>query len=69
MGRDPELWHPVTDPPQSPVERRRIQKAKAVCAVCPVRRECLAYAIRTDQRSGIWGGMTFRERGKPGPAS
>jgi WhiB family redox-sensing transcriptional regulator len=37
-------------------------KAKAVCGRCPVRRECLDWAIGTDQRHGIWGGMSRPER-------
>jgi WhiB family redox-sensing transcriptional regulator len=40
----------------------RIAKAKAVCARCPVRDACLAYALDTDQWFGIWGGLTEDER-------
>jgi WhiB family transcriptional regulator, redox-sensing transcriptional regulator len=39
--------------------------AKAVCAGCPVRTECLDYALDTpaDARlPGIWGGTSERER-------
>jgi len=36
--------------------------AKAVCARCPVRDACLEYALATEQRFGIWGGMSERER-------
>jgi WhiB family redox-sensing transcriptional regulator len=42
----------------------RIQAAKQVCAVCPVKAECGEWAIQTDQDFGIWGGMTERERKK-----
>lgn len=38
------------------------KRAKAVCATCPVRAECLAHAIAHDERYGIWGGTTGRER-------
>jgi WhiB family transcriptional regulator, redox-sensing transcriptional regulator len=62
VRRDPELWQPLAEPPKSPVERRRIQLAKSICYGCPVREECLIYAIVTGQRYGIWGGMTPRER-------
>ena len=36
--------------------------AKAICALCPVRDECLRYAVLTSQRYGIWGGLTELER-------
>lgn len=36
--------------------------AKGMCAGCPVRRQCLAHAIKTGEPEGIWGGMTPRER-------
>ena len=36
--------------------------AKAVCANCEVREKCLQWAIENDERFGIWGGMSERER-------
>lgn len=36
--------------------------AKAICAGCPVRAPCLQYALDHDERFGIWGGKTERER-------
>jgi WhiB family redox-sensing transcriptional regulator len=36
--------------------------AKAICGRCPVRQPCLEYALANDERFGIWGGMTERER-------
>ncbi|MDO5049516.1 MAG: WhiB family transcriptional regulator [Actinomycetaceae bacterium] len=38
------------------------REAKAVCASCEVRAECLEYALENDERFGIWGGMSERER-------
>lgn len=36
--------------------------AKGICARCPVREECLDYAMRHTERFGIWGGLSERER-------
>lgn len=40
----------------------REEEAKAVCQRCPVRWECLTYALETRQRHGVWGGLTAEER-------
>jgi hypothetical protein len=37
------------------------EAARAVCAVCPVRRECLAYALADRDLTGCWGGTTDAE--------
>ena len=36
--------------------------ALSVCAVCPVRGECLDFALSTRQHDGVWGGTTEAER-------
>ena len=41
---------------------KQANEAKAICMECPVVTECLEYAIRTNQDSGIWGGTTEDER-------
>ena len=38
------------------------KEAKRICRDCPVRVECLRYAMSTPIDHGIWGGMTERER-------
>jgi WhiB family transcriptional regulator, redox-sensing transcriptional regulator len=38
------------------------REAKRVCQDCPVRMECLEYAMANDERFGIWGGLSERER-------
>jgi len=38
--------------------------AKKVCVGCDVRAECLEYALAHDERFGIWGGLSERERRK-----
>lgn len=51
---DPELFYPT--------QGGDAASAKAVCAQCCVRLECLAYAIDNNERFGIWGGRSERER-------
>jgi WhiB family transcriptional regulator, redox-sensing transcriptional regulator len=38
------------------------REAKRVCGGCEVRAECLGYALEHDERFGIWGGLSERER-------
>jgi WhiB family transcriptional regulator, redox-sensing transcriptional regulator len=38
------------------------REAKRVCRSCEVRTECLDYALEHDERFGIWGGLSERER-------
>jgi WhiB family redox-sensing transcriptional regulator len=38
------------------------REAKRVCLSCDVRGECLEYALANDERFGIWGGLSERER-------
>ena len=56
---DPDLFFPISD---SGPAREQAAKAKAICATCRVRRECLAFALQTGQIHGIWGGATEHER-------
>lgn len=51
---DPDLFFPELG--------QKGTEAKKICARCPVRRECLDYAIAHEERFGIWGGMSDRER-------
>lgn len=38
------------------------REAKKICLGCEVRHECLDYALAHDERFGIWGGLSERER-------
>lgn len=38
------------------------REAKRICARCDVRAECLDYALGNDEKFGIWGGLSERER-------
>jgi WhiB family redox-sensing transcriptional regulator len=56
---DPDLFFPVgTTGPAI----EQIENAKAVCRVCDVQKNCLEYALVTNQDSGIWGGTSEEER-------
>lgn len=56
---DPSLFFPAgtTTPELSSTDR-----AKAICARCPVREECLTFAVATNQEFGVWGGRDEDER-------
>jgi WhiB family redox-sensing transcriptional regulator len=52
---DPELFFPEQGSPGA--------EAKRICRQCPVRPDCLAYALAsTDRLPGIWGGTAESER-------
>jgi WhiB family redox-sensing transcriptional regulator len=51
-----------TNPDQLFVRGAEQNKAKQLCAGCPVRTECLAEALDNQIEWGVWGGMTERER-------
>ncbi len=38
------------------------REAKRICSGCDVKAECLDYALHKDERFGIWGGLSERER-------
>lgn len=40
------------------------EAAKAICSTCPVRPDCLEFALTTNQEAGIWGGLDEEERRK-----
>ena len=44
------------------LNRRHEEEAKKICAGCPVKQECLEYALANREQYGVWGGMTFAER-------
>ncbi len=53
-GTDLNLFYPERGQSAGP--------ARQVCAPCPVREPCLEYALSSRITSGIWGGLTERER-------
>jgi WhiB family redox-sensing transcriptional regulator len=45
-----------------PSEGAGVEDAKEVCAECPVRAQCLEYALAERIEHGVWGGSSERER-------
>src|SRR5688572_33406469 len=50
---DPDLFFPIGT---TGTALDHIAAAKAVCTSCPVKAECLDFALETNQDSGVWGG-------------
>ena len=61
-GQDSSLFFAPNHLEMKEQKDTREQKAKALCRACPVREECLEFAIRIQERHGIWGGLNELER-------
>jgi WhiB family redox-sensing transcriptional regulator len=59
LDEDPELFFPVGS---GPAALEQEAAAKVVCRDCPVRAECLEWALTTCQDAGVWGGLGEEER-------
>ena len=53
-GTDTEIFYPANSDEEA--------EALSICATCPVRAQCLDYAIRNRETYGIWGGATPEQR-------
>ncbi|MCG5460815.1 WhiB family transcriptional regulator [Micromonospora sp. MED01] len=51
---DPEVFYPE--------KGGTVEPAKKVCRNCDVQAECLEYALNRDERFGVWGGLSEKER-------
>ncbi|MER6675199.1 WhiB family transcriptional regulator [Streptomyces sp. NPDC000983] len=56
---DPDLFFPIGNSGPALVQT---VAAKAVCGRCPVREQCLDWALETRQTVGVWGGTSEGER-------
>lgn len=54
IGADPALFFPA--------EGETAAEARAICARCPVVKECLDYALSRPEKYGVWAGLAERER-------
>lgn len=54
----------ATSPPAVffPVDGAGVDRARAICATCPVVNDCLEYALSEHIDHGVWGGCSERER-------
>jgi WhiB family redox-sensing transcriptional regulator len=53
-GLDPEIFFPTTE--------EEAGLALSYCGVCPVKEMCLAWAVQSGERYGVWGGTTEQQR-------
>ncbi|WP_375431789.1 WhiB family transcriptional regulator [uncultured Friedmanniella sp.] len=60
IGIDLNLFFPIST--IGAIAQAQIDEAKSVCAECPVRRDCLAWALAVGPEFGIFGGCTDDER-------
>ncbi|MBJ7505470.1 MAG: WhiB family transcriptional regulator [Acidimicrobiaceae bacterium] len=56
---DPEMFFPIGNTGEA---LRLLVRARAVCSDCGVRKECLEFALATNQDCGVWGGTSEEER-------
>ncbi|MFG3250220.1 WhiB family transcriptional regulator [Streptomyces sp. NPDC048187] len=56
---DPDLFFPIGTTGPAALQT---EQAKAVCGTCPVREQCLRWALDTGQTIGVWGGTDELER-------
>jgi len=59
LSADPDLFFPI---PSTGLAERQTARAKAICAGCRVRRECLDFAVSHGLAYGIWGGTSPDDR-------
>lgn len=61
-GMDPIIFFGPENAETVKEKHDREDSAKAVCSTCPVKKECLEYALDARESYGIWGGLTELER-------
>lgn len=60
QSADPDAFFP-DGPEDAPAVAAQIERVRQICLSCPVRRECLEYAVAA-RAPGVWGGSTEDER-------
>lgn len=59
---DSDVFFPPVDVESTAERLSREAAAKEICAACPVRTECLEWALSVGESHGVWGGRTESER-------
>jgi WhiB family transcriptional regulator, redox-sensing transcriptional regulator len=59
VREDPDLFFPVGTSGSALLQ---VERAKAICAACPVRDACLEWSLTTCQDAGVWGGLDEEQR-------
>ena len=61
-GPQAAVFFPPTHPERKDERAEREERAKQICAMCSVRKQCLEYALQIREPHGIWGGLNELER-------
>jgi WhiB family redox-sensing transcriptional regulator len=61
-GPQSEVFFPPSQSERKHDRLERERRAKAICGICPVRSDCLSYAMEIRESHGIWGGLSESER-------
>lgn len=61
-GNHSHLFFPPSTFERKDERERREIRAKAICQVCPVKADCIEFAMRIREPYGIWGGTTESDR-------
>lgn len=61
-GPQAAVFFPPPRPERKDEKLERETRAKAICAECSVREDCLRYALDIREPHGIWGGLNESER-------
>jgi WhiB family redox-sensing transcriptional regulator len=59
---DPRVFFPEDENGEPDEDGPKAQAARSICGRCPLREQCLRYALSVAMPAGIWGGHSTRER-------
>lgn len=58
----PEAFFAIEESYTGQARQLEVRFAKGICSTCPVKQDCLTYALIGKEETGIWGGLTAKER-------